>query len=354
MKLYSTLIATLLLTGSLQAQVISLPLSETTTPLDGLLYALPKTQLDITVTVRRTKQTPGPYALYAERYLGINEVIQSEQISHELVKITANPVAVPDTKLRYVIMPDPKAKEAPTISLSPEGFLLGCNVDIQACHAGCQPANRPKKSTETPEYQAKASSTFTRDMQQATSTAKLAELAAAQLFNLRETRLSLLHQETEHTPADGASYKLLLAEINRMETYYLELFTGSTETVETQHRLTFEPKKEEEVVLCRFNRQQGLVDKNDLSGEPVLINVSNTYAPALESVKRSIDKKAKPVGLYYRMPALTTINIADDQRVYWKNTVQVAQLGSVSSLPSNQTRSAALCPLTGALLKAGL
>lgn len=352
-RLFTTMTLLLFISG-IQAQVTSLPLKDATTPLDGMVYHLPKTTLEIAVTVRHTKQTPGPYALYAERYLGISDVIQNEQTSYELVGLTAKPHAVPDAKNGYLVKPLPKTKTTPVISLSPEGFLLGCNIK------NAPATNQPRQSIgkrqpkEADSHQTKASSTLTRDMQQATSTAKLAELAAAQLFNLRETRLTLLHQETEHTPADGASFKLLLAELNRMETYYLELFTGSTETTETVQKLVFEPKKEESVVLFRFNNQLGLVDKNDLSGIPVYITLTKAFSPAVDDLKRTVEKKEPVVGIYYRQPAITTVKISDDQRVFWEKTLPVAQLGTVVTLPSHLTSTVEVCPVTGALLKAGL
>lgn len=353
MKVPRILFFTVLLAGSLQAQVISTPLSDAVAPLDGLVYTLPRTQLNITVTVACTKKTPGPFALYAERYLGISDVIQTEQIDHELVDVAVKPIAVPDKTQRFFIKPDVNAKTPTTIHVSPEGFLLGCNLKVEPAPQTPGPADRKHQAPKTTDYQTKVASTFTRDMQQATSTAKLAELAAAQLFNLRETRLNLLQQETEHTPSDGASYRLLLAEINRMEQYYLELFVGTTETTVTHQTLTFDPRKEEEAVLFRFTRQQGVVDKNDLSGTPVLISLTNTYSPSLESMKRSQDKKPKPIGLYYRIPAMTSIKIADDQHVYWEKNLPVPQLGTVATLPGHLTRSVELCPRTGALKKAG-
>lgn len=351
-RLFTTL-TLLLLLSNLQAQVISLPLNEATTPLDGMVYQLPKTMLEVAVTVRQTKQTPGPYAAYAERYLGINNIIQSEQTNYELVGLTANPYAIPDAKNSYLIKPAPKVTSTPVISLSPEGFLIGCNLENKPSKQLVNHRQAQHQPAETGSHHTKPGSTFTRDMQQATSTAKLAELAAAQLFNIRETRLNLLHQETEHTPSDGASYKLLLTELNRMETHYLELFTGSTQVTETVHKLVFEPKKEESVVLFRFNNQLGLVDKNDLSGSPVLITLTNTFSPAVVGLKRTTEKKVKAIGVYYRQPSLTTLTISDDQRVYWEKKLPVAQLGSVMTLPTDLTGTVELCPATGALLKAG-
>jgi Domain of unknown function (DUF4831) len=102
MKSLVIAIAGLLLATTLEAQLTATPLKEATLPLEGFTYVLPKTVLTATVTYKQIKQTPGPYAQYAERFLGLSTVIQAEQTSHELLSISLAPCG-PGTSTRMFL-----------------------------------------------------------------------------------------------------------------------------------------------------------------------------------------------------------------------------------------------------------
>ncbi len=352
MKRLTITLGCILCAGLVSAQLSTIPLKEASTPLDGCIYSLPKTLLSATVTFKQVRQAPGPYAQYAERFLGIGPVIQNEQTSHELIDVSLTARAVPDPAATFLVKPT-EGKHPVTINLSPEGFLLGSNLTAESC--------KPKPSHDTVVDAAinseaahtQPSSILTRDMQQATSTAKLAELAAAQIFTIRDSRLSLLQQETEHTPADGRSFTLILEELNRMETYYTELFTGKKNSTILVKQVEFEPKREEEVVLFRFNQLNGLVDKNDLSGSPVSIKLSKMVIIDATSLKQRLEKKPSTPGLYYRIPCQTAITVFNSQKTFVQTMLSIPQLGSINILPAEMTKTIRLCPVTGSLIEAG-
>lgn len=352
MKPSCIVIACLLLAGSLDAQLTSTPFKEATLPLEGAVYTLPKTLLTATVTYKQVKQTPGPYAQYAERFLGLNSVIQNEQTTYELTGVELTTTAIPDPDAWFHTK-SADSKHPVSVDLSPEGFLLGCNLPSPVSPSSIKQPITDKEPSDIASAQTKPSSIFTRDMQQATSTTKLAELAAAQIFTIRETRMSLLQQETDHTPADGRSFSMVLEELNRMETYYMELFTGSKTGKELVKTIEFEPKREEEAILFRFNQQKGLVDKNDLSGNPVTIKLAKKSIPDMSSLKKRVEKKPSKPGVYYRIPCPTSVTVFDAQNTYVQETVSIPQFGSINVLPVDMTRTVRLCPVTGALLEAG-
>jgi len=352
MKSLVTAFACLLIGSTLDAQLTTTPFKEATLPLEGCTYVLPKTVLTATVTYKQQVQTPGPYAQYAERFLGLTTVIQNEQTTHELVSVTLTSTAVPDeTAWFHVKLAD--SKHPMVVNLSPEGFLLGCNVPITALPSNNEHPVSALNQTNEGSTQTRPESVLTRDMQQATSTAKLAELAAAQIFTIRESRMSLLQQETDHTPADGRAFALVLEELNRMETYYMELFSGKKTSSTLVKQIEFEPKQEEEVVLFRFNQQNGMVDKNDLSGSPVSIKLTKMPIPDRSILKNRVEKKPTLSGIYYRIPCPTVITVFDAHQTYAQTTLSIPQFGSINSLPVDMTRTFRLCPLTGSLLEAG-
>lgn len=352
MKSLVIAIAGLLLATTLEAQLTATPLKEANLPLDGFTYVLPKTVLTATVTYKQIKQTPGPYAQYAERFLGLSTVIQAEQTSHELLSVSLASTAVPDQSAWFHVKQTDNKRHV-ALKLSPEGFLLGCNLSQPETSAPALPPISEKRMAEAKPEQPQATTLLTRDMQQATSTVRLAELAAAQIFTIRETRMSLLQQETEHTPSDGGSFRLILDELNRMETHFLELFTGTKTSTYLVKQLEFEPKREEEVVLFRFNLQNGMVDKNDLSGSPVTMKLTKKAIPDMGTLKKREEKKPALPGIFYRIPCPTSIAIYDTQQTYVQTTISLPQLGSINVLPITLTGTFRLSPDTGSLLEAG-
>ena len=141
MKSIVIVIASLLVTTTLEAQLTATPLKEATKPLEGFAYVLPKTVLTATVTYKQIKQIPGPYAQFAERYLGLNTVIQSEQTTHELLSVSLGSKAEPDQSAWFHAKPS-DSKHPVAVKLSPEGFLLGCNLSKPDTNAPAFPLTR--------------------------------------------------------------------------------------------------------------------------------------------------------------------------------------------------------------------
>ena len=332
------------------AQISTQPLSTAPDPSAGLIYSLPKTILVVEVETRKIQETPGIYYPYAERYLGIANVCQTEALRYEIVDVRLYAKAVPDLQNAYVISTG-KSKEVPAIELTPEGFLKSIGQPDGLQKMNTDKAEKAVKPSCTENYQSQESSIVTQEMQQATSTAKMAELAAAQLFSIRDTRINLLTMDLDKIPADGRSYEIVLSELNRMEKYYRELFTGKQ--VETTQKATFEydPQKNGEEILFRFSQLIGVVDKTNLGGNPVFINLQKVVGTMADIAKSPTGNDKKGFGLYYRMPGKAQIKITDGSTVLCSQEIPVAQFGKVMSLPIGTIRSADFCPMTGSLLR---
>ncbi|MDP4276373.1 MAG: DUF4831 family protein [Bacteroidota bacterium] len=347
-------ITCLLASLSAFSQIQVTPLKDATKPLDGIVYTLPKNVLEIEVELKKTVEAPGPYVQYAERFLGLTNMIKADQTSWQLVNIRVHPKAVPDSQNSYLATINAKDKRTASASLTPDGFLISFNSKKSTVKP-LSPIIDSKQTPAAKPYESMESSLVTREMQQATSTAKSAELAANQLFSLREARLSLLGQEIEHVPSDGRSYEVVLGELNRMERYYTELFAGKRTVTTEVKQFEFDPKKDEEIILFRFNQQLGLVDKSDLSGSPVTLKVAKKPGLIVESLRADKEKEKKQgsIGLYYRMPGTGIFTISDGTTVYFNDSFPIAQFGTVETLPAKDVWQVELSTETGALLKLG-
>jgi hypothetical protein len=93
------------------------------------------------------------------------------------------------------------------------------------------------------------------------------------------------------------------------------------------HTLRYLPEESvEKEVICRLSQHTGIVDKNDLSGEPIYLSVDATK----QSLRMSLaeDSKASaPSQLYYNLPGNAVIRIEHKEKVMDMNEFPVAQWG---------------------------
>lgn len=331
------------------AQIMSTPLNKADDKAEGLIYSLPKTVLVIEVETRKIQEKPGIYFPYAERYLGISNVCQQESVRYEIVGVNVTSKAVPDLQNTYVISTG-KAKTPQTVELTSQGFLKSIGHPA-LCTRKENPTQKTVPAVCEDHYQSLETSVVTLEMQQASSTAKMAELAATQLFNLRDTRINLLTQDIDKTPADGRSYEIILGELNRMEKYYTELFTGKQ--TETTEKTTFEydPQKNGEEILFRFSQLKGIVEKTNLGGDPVFINLQKESGTLADVAKTPTDDPKKVYSVYYRIPGKALVKVSNGKEVFCNESIPVAQFGRIMNLPEGAVTNAVFCPKTGAIVR---
>ena len=106
--------------------------------------------------------------------------------------------------------------------------------------------------------------------------------AADAIFALRRARLDLITGEFGDG-VYGAGLESALEEITRLEAAYLELFYGTRTITTTSSRMTYPvDASQPSTVIARFNSESGLLAKDDLAGEILLlvINPSDMTYPA--------------------------------------------------------------------------
>ena len=177
---------------------------------EGAIYYLPKTALRITVQVERSSFTPGEFCKYAERYLRMKDVITEPAINYSIITIQQEPVAVADTSKCYAIKFDARTS-ACNVRLSADGILLGINTDEKIAtpwsSAVNQKKNRRKELINPRSY-------LSEEILAAGSTAKMAELIAQEIYEIRESRNLLTRGQADYMPKDGEQLRLML---NKLE-----------------------------------------------------------------------------------------------------------------------------------------
>ena len=198
---------------------------------EGAVYFLPKTALRISVLVEKTTYQPGDFAPYALRYLRVADVSQDPATSFRVVGITQTPCPVPDTTKVYAVKFNPTTV-ASRMVLSDDGRLLGLNVDDARDVVLPAPfAPQPQPAIVNPRQY------MSEEILSCGSTAKMAELTAHEIYEVRENRSLLVKGQADFMPQDGRQMQIMLDELDKQDRSLSSLFLGVTQRDTTEHRL---------------------------------------------------------------------------------------------------------------------
>lgn len=298
--------------------------------LEGVCYYLPRTAFRVTVIAEKTTIRPGDFHKYADRYLRLQDVPTEESVRWNLKSITLEPFGKPDKDKAYSIKIKSKTV-APLVGLSRDGILLSINCDAQESFLPDLPKPEKGAAPENPR------SYMTQEILAAGSSAKTAELCAQEIYDIRDSKNALIRGEADNTPKDGAQLKLMLDQLDKQAAVLESLFSGTTQTDTEVFSLFYDPQQESDRdILFRFSKKLGVLDADNLAGEPVAASVKvletiPTTVPSEEAAK----KRAKMEhGVYYNVPARTKISINYGGQEFVNMETPVAQFGIVEILSS--------------------
>ncbi|RHJ92459.1 DUF4831 family protein [Parabacteroides bouchesdurhonensis] len=322
------IIASLLLTAPIMAQTKVVKKNAVKANNFGITYSLPKTSLVIDAEVTKVTCKAGPYYKYAEKYLGVKDAVTEDKVYYELGKISLINKGLPDADNTYVVEFKP-GTVAPYAYLTEEGLLCSINAEYTPEESELEVIKKKKPISDKVED----TSVFSEELLMAGSTAKQAEVAAKQIYRIRESRMNILTGEADNLPPDGEAMKLVIQQLEAQEKALTNLFTGIL-TKETEHyEVNIIPNDDlEKEVLFRFSNQLGIVDADDLGGVPVYMNLKAIErAPALDP--KEAEKKEKALkGIVYNIPGKASIEILMNNKSLYKGEAQIAQFGSREGL----------------------
>lgn len=295
---------------------------------EGITYYLPRTELRVTVICQRETKFPGDLKDYAGRYLRLNNVTQEPETTWSIKEVKIVPYGVPDSSRVYSI-PLRKKTVAPLLGLTPAGVIISINAEGEEDEVpAVEAVNKTESSKLNPRQY------MTEEILYAGSQSKQAQLTAAEIYDIRESRSQLSKGQADNMPKDGQQLQLMLKQLDTQETALLQLFTGTAESETKTYTLTYNPAKEtEKDILFRFSTQFGLVDKNDLSGDPVYISIVDRKNIPAEQIDPK-QKKLNAEAVRYVVPSTVDVNIFDRNNKYANFTTPMAQFGRVEYLSS--------------------
>lgn len=331
-------------------------------------YALPRSVVNVKVLAEKTVTKPGPFAAYAERFLGVANVPTRESSKWAINKISLYTSGERDPNQVYR-MSSEGVSRADRIQLNHEGVLLGVNLPpfktstydlsrVSLNEAGNMvipgyPDLTIRKHTEPmPDtvYQTLRTDTsfirlpILKDMISTKSLMNQAEEAANIIMELRERKYKLLNGEiafkVELVPLpDGKALEIMLMELNRMEYDYVSLFVGRVMKETKVFDFSYTPVSTsgtEITDLFTFSSFSGFLPSGNSNGDPVklVLDSDQDFSGQPDNVELGEnDNESKGSGLAYRIPGRAKVSVEQDGEVLVSESFLIAQYGIIQYLP---------------------
>jgi hypothetical protein len=317
-------------------------------PQGHLTYSLPATVIMLEVEAVQENFYAGPYAKYAEKYLGIKARQKDESEIH-LTEVRMVPLVEADQRRRYSINLENNKAEAEFLKLSSQGLVSFADTKY-----GETPQWRFPMGSEGDFSERGISSNLTSEsatlyynggaVKQSMLVGKTTEQKAAEsaemILKLREQRLQIVTGDTDATYS-GEAMGAAIAELTRLEQEHMMLFTGYSESQTQKMRFEVLPSADQEnqmYIAFRLSDTDGLVPADKVTGKPVIMQIipQEFMVPEASVVNEKGKKKNVPEVLaYYRIPAVCTVKLMDGAELLLQSRMPIYQLGQETSLPVN-------------------
>jgi len=298
-------------------------------PVEGIVYSLPQTGIRIHIKATCERFVNGPFSMYAQKMLGIDNVPSTSGERWNMDEMTIETFSEPDPDEAHKAL----GPVAQMVSLTESGILAGINSGVPTNSTKIETQNFLVKKLDNQvkftdlsiwSFYSRADSTKSFKMVSKNIEQKAAE-AAETIFNLRNSRFSLLTNADDEPLPDGKSY--------------LALFIGKTSKQSYEFSFDYIPgnKSTKGDVFFRFSEDRGVLPKSDLSGRPIVIEVnkSESLASKQGGLSASDNPEAGKSGVFYRMPGLAEIRILDGGNQLAGTRLNIAQFGTTAPVPED-------------------
>lgn len=344
----------ILLTAAAVTVAVSASAQKSEDPQTYLTYSLPSTTIVLDVEAVQEVFYAGPYAKYAEKYLGIKPRLQDET-SYQITQISMTPYIEADQNRRYSVNVTKGDIDATFLKLTSAGLISFADATFGEPSVWRFPtagqenfADKGISSNLTSESTTlyrndKKETTYNRvavqqNMVVAKSEEKKAAEAAAMILRLREQKLQIVTGDTDATYS-GEAMGAAIEELARLEEEYLTLFLGYSEYKTQKMKFDLIPeagRESHKYIAFRLSDTSGLIPADNISGKPIVMEiVPQEFAASQVDDPKEKAKDKNKVKAYYRIPAMCTVKITDGVNLLLQSRLPIYQLGQESSLPVN-------------------
>lgn len=335
---------------SAQRQVYPLPLDSTVKLSSNYFYYyLPTTAIKVDVTVTKVREIKGNYADYAERMLGLTNIISNNRTFYRLKDVNIETVVVPDLDMAFAVEPSSQ-------QLKEQSYAKAL-VNSQKCNDN-KSLNSTYSTTATPlpdffKNYANVSYTETEDafvetkiingvvtqvpanrtrLVNKTAEQKVQE-AADRISQIRKDRNSLIAGEQE-VPYSAEALQLMISQLNQSENDYLDLFRGIVLEDEMHYYFYVIPNKGQySMPLFNIDQNEGFKLATDASAAAYSLRI-NPFNMVMLPAKKEDKKSAQ--GFRVRQPQNVNIDLLHNgETIHQFGIYPMLQWGDVKVLPAN-------------------
>ena len=265
-------------------------------PMGTVSYALPQTTITIEVEAVREYFYAGPYAKYAQKYLGV-DARQSDQTTCTLSEVKMTPYIEADQNSRYYVTPGNASGSF--LALTAQGLVAVNDGSFGegsqwrfTSQSGADFNDKGVSSNITSEaatlYKGvKEDASFNRIAVQQNMVVQKpleqrAKEAADMIFNLRQKRVQIVTGDTDATYS-GEAMGAALKEITALEKEYMSMFIGYSDFQTQKLKCDVVPirnRKSQTYVAFRISDTDGIVSADNMAGKPYLLELIPQHVPS--------------------------------------------------------------------------
>ena len=247
-----------------------------------LTAAYPYTVVKVGVVVEKETIRKGPYARFAQKYLGAIAPLNDKDV--------------------YTVLSAQISYSDPNTTAKPDRIAA--------------PVRFSREEVDFPEVSVDRLSVTDRPLED------MARDAANMIYSIRKRRFELITGELGEN-VFGEGMKAALQELDRMESEYTALFFGKeSKTVEIRSFEIIPESDKTNYIVCRFSPSAGVVPESDLSATPIVLSL----APDKSVQPLPVAKGAKTVD-YYRVADFVQCTVTGPAGELAKARLPIYQFG---------------------------
>lgn len=320
----------------------------------SFVYALPRTVFRLRVVVERDVYTAGPYAAYAEKYLGIAKVATANKTRYAIKSCRINAYNEVDTRQLYVVQNSDNCMRFDFLKMTKDGLMLladnfsqpsgsrsrgfeSASVAQMFTNVGVESMFRevklppPAAPSDTAEVDDEGDEEEQEEVTpviitQAKTTEERAAEAAQALLNLRKRKYELITGDIDAVFNSNEALKVAVAELKQLEKDYLALFVGKHSKMRATYYYDVAPTAViDSYPVFNFSEESG-IQNLDGQGRAITLDVQpeDKYAAAKISPAPKDDSAFK-----LRLPDVAQVRLLDGKNEIYRGRFLVYQNGKM-------------------------
>ncbi|MBN1182431.1 MAG: DUF4831 family protein [Bacteroidales bacterium] len=325
----------------------------------SFFYSLPRTHLQFHIYVEKTTLVRGPYADWAKEYLGIDKVIEQDEVIWQIRQVDLTTYQDNDPNELYGAKVSGNTSQLiALLSLSGQGLIA--DISPVSYIAGYSNIDKLDKESNIPDFKdvsVKRNFYEEKDtiyktlfvdtafikvpviksyLEKKTDQEKARE-AANFIIKTRKRRFKLIAGQYDAMP-EGKAMEVSVEELNKIEEEYLSLFIGKELKDNSCYIIDFIPEERVELkqdILCKFSKTEGILPATSKLGNPVNVITRLDIDPNIDKLFNGLDEGAANKGLIYRVPAQVEVSLTLERNNLFNGTVLISQFGQKMLMPAS-------------------